>query len=369
MRILSHTNRITVIQRRDSNIFIGDTAGNITFLYFFQILEYTPFEEWTVEEVAELMSVIGSPAAATAILECRVDGKTLMTPNFLPLLSADFTDGGLNLNPEQCKWLLTETNKRRKDTIHTLYPPSNPVPSTEDNGTENSDNARSPIVAHPTGQQLMLKDGKGTRVLLGSLTAPVGDIAAAIAHQRGMTQRAFTENCFLLYGSKVLEDDRTPDSYDMENGSIIILMTRTRGGGPKMPPQSNFLEVFAETSKKHTTETESKRREQADFISGKDTAMQAASIEARRTLLLQEGALTEQTRLRRLDNDETRQIQEKAIREEVEVILTSKDKLTQDEERAFAQGVNKTVTTIKTHREVPTEHKQRDFIQWMMTLN
>ncbi len=97
--------------------------------------------------------------------------------------------------------------------------------------------------------------------------------------------------------------------------------------------------------------------------------MQAASIEARRTLPLQEGALTEQTRLRRLDNDETRQIQEKVIREEVEVILTSKDKLTQDEERAFAQGVNKTVTTIKTHREVPAEHKQRDFIQWMMTLN
>jgi hypothetical protein len=63
VRILKHTNRITTIQRRDSNIFIGDTAGNITFLYFFQILEDMSFEEWTVEEVAELMTVIGSPTA------------------------------------------------------------------------------------------------------------------------------------------------------------------------------------------------------------------------------------------------------------------------------------------------------------------
>jgi hypothetical protein len=369
VRILQHTTGITAIQRRGSNIFIGDTAGNITFLYFFQILENTPFEEWTVEEVAELMTAIGSPNAAAAILECRVDGKTLMAPNVLPLLSADFTDGGLNLNTEQRKWLLTEINKRRKDTIHTPYPPSNPVPSTEDNGTENSDNARFPIVAHPTGQQLFLKDGNGTRVLLASLAAPIGDIAAAIAHQKGMTPSAFAENCFLLYGSKVLENDRTPYSYDMEEDSTIILMTRTRGGGPKLPPQSNFLKVFAETAKKHATETESKRREQADLISGKDTAMQAASIEARRTLLLQEGALTEQSRQHRLDNDETRQIQEKAIREEVEVILASKRQLTQDEVRAFAQGVNKTVTTIKSHFEVPAEHKQKDFIQWLMTTN
>jgi hypothetical protein len=155
----------------------------------------------------------------------------------------------------------------------------------------------------------------------------------------------------------------------MEEDSIIILRTRTRGGGPKMPPQSNLLKVFAETAKKHTTETESRRREQEDMISGKDTAMQAASIEARRAILLQEGALTEQTRLRKLDNDETRQIQEKAIREEVVAILTSKDQLTQDEERAFAQGVNRTVTSLKSHREAPAEHKQKDFIQWMMTLN
>jgi hypothetical protein len=369
VRILQHTNTITAIQRRDANIFIGDTAGNITFLYFFQILENMPFEEWTVEEVAELIAVIGSPTAAAAMLESRVDGKTLMAPNFLPLLSADFTAGGLNLNPDQCKWLLTEINKRREDTIHTPYPPSNFVPSTEDNGTETSDNARSPIVAHPTGQQLILKDSKDTRVLLASLTAPVGDIAAAIAHQRGMTQSAFTENCYLLYGSKTLEDDRTPDSYDMEEDSIITLMTRTRGGGPKMPPQSNFLKVFADTSKKHTAETDSKKKEQEDYISGRDEAMQAKSIEARRTLLLQEGALTEMARLRRLDKDETRQIQEKAIRKEVEVILTSKDNLSQEEERTFAQGVNKTVTTIKYHRGGPTEHKQRDFIQWMMTTN
>ncbi len=119
VRILQHTDTITSIQRRDANIFIGDTAGNITFLYFFQILENMPFEEWTVEEVAELIAVIGSPTAAAAILESRVDGRTLMAPNFLTLLSADCTPDGLNLNPEQCKWLLTEINKRRKDTTHT----------------------------------------------------------------------------------------------------------------------------------------------------------------------------------------------------------------------------------------------------------
>jgi hypothetical protein len=85
VRILQHTNTITAIQRRDANIFIGDTAGNITFLYFLQILESTPFEEWTVEEVAELIDIIGSPTAAAAILESRVDGKTLMALPHTPV--------------------------------------------------------------------------------------------------------------------------------------------------------------------------------------------------------------------------------------------------------------------------------------------
>jgi len=294
-----------------------------------------------------------------------------MSPEIVPLLALDFTAGGLKLNSEQRKWLLVEIKKRRKNTTHTLSPLIDSVPSAGENEAEGPDNDRSSIITHPDGQQLLLRDDNGTRVLLAVLTALVRDIVEAIAHRRGITQETFSLNFFLKYSSKNLDDDQPLSSYKITTGSTIDLRVRTRGGAPKAPPppQPNSLKVFTETSKKHTAETELRKKEQEDYVSGKEEAMQARSMDARKTLLLQEGAQAELSRLRRLDRDETRQIQEKAIREEVEVILLSKDKLSQEEEISFAQGVNKTVDKLKTRRGGPTEHKQKGFVQWVMTQN
>ena len=64
-----------------------------------------------------------------------------------------------------------------------------------------------------------------------------------------------------------------------------------------------------------------RRKKSKKLVSGKEEAMRADNIDARRNMLLQEGAKAEQARLLKLNREEARLMQEKAIREEFQITL------------------------------------------------
>jgi hypothetical protein len=138
--------------------------------------------------------------------------------------------------------------------------------------------------------------------------------ATIYAHYEGISEKRY----FLKYGSKVLEADRSLESYDIPLDGLIHMQLRCLGGAPKKNhSESTFLNVFVEASRERLAETEARRKEHEILTSGKEASMGTANIEARKLMLLQAGAKAEQSRLQKLDQDESRLLQEKEIREEL----------------------------------------------------
>jgi len=227
---------------------------------------------------------------------------------------------------------------------------------------------RGALIAHRDGQQFFLKDYQGvTRVLTARPTALVQAIQATIhAHYEGISENLY----FLTYGSKVLEADRSLESYDIPIDGLIHMQLRSLGGAPKKNhSESTFLNLFVEASRERLAETEARRKEHELLTSGKEAAMGTANIEARKLMLLQAGAKAGQSRSQKLDQEESRLLQAKEIREELRITMQTVAQLDPGAEHRLLQSANRLWEKLKDRRGGPSSHKQKTFIQWVLTHN
>jgi hypothetical protein len=124
-----------------------------------------------------------------------------------------------------------------------------------------------------------------------------------------------------------------------------------------------------EASRERLAETEARRKEHELLTSGKEAAMGTANIEARKLMLLQAGAKAGQSRSQKLDQEESRLLQAKEIREELRITMQTVAQLDPGAEHRLLQSANRLWEKLKDRRGGPSSHKQKTFIQWVLTHN
>jgi hypothetical protein len=106
-------------------------------------------------------------------------------------------------------------------------------------------------VAQRTSDTLVIEEGTGTNVIIGSFSIVIGAVGALVGWTRGLTLFLIIGPIFLLYGLKVLLFNRTKaHRFERQRGMLAIDSKGLLGSGSRELPLDSIADIVLEEIRK-----------------------------------------------------------------------------------------------------------------------